>query len=232
MEKNTPNWAGGSPEVTTEPDVRPKKADLGVELEAVDVWTLGLLIEADVAQFPPTVEAEILAGYRVLKASGYRPPTDALPRVDVQLSDALPDADAPSQAPLAREVVVSEVTTAEPDPQPTITRLPDRSTPGVDPVVREEIQRLSVAVEAVPDRLDRLEAALEDDEPAAEEPRQQPVALTGALTAVSGLGAVLFVTVVALLVGPVFAVLGLALLAAAGIGTYAFLAGALDEEQP
>ncbi len=136
--------AGASGHGTSEPTAGSIRDALEVELDPVDVWVLGQLIEAEAASFPPEIEQEIMDGYRILKLSGYTPPP-AEGHTDVDLT-ALPEerdrarSPEPSQSP-------SLDTETEPLPSPPPS---DDAGSAAEPPPDPEPARLEEVLETAP----------------------------------------------------------------------------------
>lgn len=228
--------------------------DLEIDLEPDDVWTLGQLIEADVASFPPGVAQEIMTGYRILQGAGYRPADET----DVELRGAgdvsglaLPEGALDDDESLfSRQIVVAELVEQEPaseDPaeegddeapaQPADDRVEQMAA--MQAVAGEHAARLAEAVERL---AEGFEAQAEEDTSATPatttsvEVAQPPttnlatVTVDWALIGLSLTVSTVFVIAAGFLADPVFAILGLALLGFAAFQSYPYLAD--SEEGP
>lgn len=199
-----------------------------IDLTPHDVWVLGQLIEADTASLPRDAEESILDGYRILKATGYEPPTEAdppnvdlkAPHDEAQLAAATPHATTPeAPASVLREVLITEVKTADPSPI-THETPPDPSTglQAQEPIA-PALERVAAAVEELKEEVTPHHEPATDSTP---EPKEQPASglssrlvFDAILITASVLVASLFVTAGALLQDPIFAALALGLMATA-----------------
>jgi len=243
-----------------EPGVESTKAaltgDLEVDLEPDDVWTLGQLIEADVASFPPGIAQEIVTGYRILQGAGYQPAGDT----EVQLQGVgdvtglpLPEGalDEDEGSIFSRQIVVTELTETEPAEEEAETEpaAPTRQeaagaggqpAAGAAPVAGEQAERLADAVEQLAEGLERSATDLTQDTQAATDTQVVPATDTRLARvtvdwALIGLGltvSTMFVIAAGFLADPGFAILGLALLGFAAFQSYPYLADTDRGDRP
>lgn len=154
--------------------------DLEVDLDPEDVWTLGQLIQAGAVSFPPGVAEELMTGYRILQASGYRPPEGAETKVELRGSGQtagleLPIEDLEEEGNLtARRVLLTEIASTEDEhrePGATVEpgvdaeapsslaardgdEAPAQSVPASAPVGPDETRRLAAAIERLADGIE------------------------------------------------------------------------------
>lgn len=252
---------------TEEPAVEtqtPLTDGLDVELDPVDVWTLGQLIEAGAVSFPPGVAQEITTGYRVLQAGGYEPPEDAKTGVELHGSGEaspvdldLEDLEGDGQV-TARQIVLAEVVTEEPEPEDEATEIEpvaeeqraatehgagrdgapeSEARPAPEPAVfaaGEDAKQLTSAIERL---AEQIEAAGEAAGLAVEQTRPPGDSGHGALAldwAMIGLGlgvSTLLVIAAAFVADAVFSILGLALLVMCIFQSLPYLAESADDAE-
>lgn len=135
---------GASGHGTSEPTAGSIQDALEVELDPVDVWVLGQLIEAEAASFPPEIEQEIKDGYRILKLSGYTPPpVEGHTNVDLT---ALPEERDRARPPEARQDPTVDTETEPPGGLPPSDDAGSEAEPPPDP----EPARLEDVLETAP----------------------------------------------------------------------------------
>lgn len=102
-----------------------EEGSIQVDLDPIDVWVLGQLVEAEAVRVPQGLEDQLLDGYRILEVGAWEPPAKArrqLEELERKLGvrdEASPDAEATEtgreQAPsAAREAPVSEAEDEDP----------------------------------------------------------------------------------------------------------------------
>lgn len=236
------------PHEETEPlDLKSPADGVQVELSQADVWVLGQLIDAGTASFPPEIEEDILAGYQILKMSGYSPPpskghtsveviageeSDESGGVgrDVVVDEVEPPAPAgagPEEADEAvipqirlREVLLAEISTAPTDADAEASRDELGSSSGQ----RDE---LAAALDHLADRIGGLGQASSTSRASGDQGSTdvRPVVVDWALVGIAVTSATLFVGVATLLADPVFGILAVGLLVLAAFLAYPYLEG-------
>lgn len=236
------------PHEETEPlDLTSPSDGVQVELSQADVWVLGQLIDAGTATFPPEIEEDILAGYQILKMSGYSPPPSrghtsveviagdepdepgAVGR-DVVVDEVEPPAPTgagPEQAAEAvipkirlREVLLAEISTAPADADAEATRDELASGSGQTDELAAAVDHLAVRIGALGQGASGGQAT--GDRGSTD---VRLLVVDWALVGIAVTSATLFVGAATLLADPVFGLLAVGLLGLAAFLAYPYLEG-------